>query len=234
MFPRSEARQVLSFYSEYEGVAPDELYLSGVIVSSPKLEGVGFTVCYSGPMSKADEIMKKIRSSGSKPVLDMLQPIDYVALQRSGDIDDPRAIGSYTKTGYVKKIKPDLIDVMVTGLEPHPERSTTVGFQHCGGAISRVAADATAFPHRGIHATSLLLVDWPVAVDPTQHIAWLKKFWDAILPHTDGFYTNDVVDETQKQIDENYLGNYPRLLKLKNQYDPTNLFRLNANVVPSA
>ncbi len=132
----------------------------------------------------------------------------------------------------MKKIKPDLIDVMVTGLEPHPERSTTVGFQHCGGAISRVAADATAFPHRAIHATSLLLVDWPGLIDPTQHIAWLKKFWDAILPHTDGFYTNDVVDETQKQIDENYLGNYPRLLKLKNQYDPTNLFRLNANVVP--
>jgi FAD/FMN-containing dehydrogenase len=234
MFPRSEARQVLSFYSEYEGIAPDDLYLSGVIVSSPKFEGVGFTVCYSGPMSKADEIMKKIRSAGSKPVLDMLQPIDYVALQRSGDIDDPRAIGSYTKTGYVKKIKPDLIDVMVTGLEPHPERSTTVGFQHCGGAISRVAADATAFPHRGIHATSLLLVDWPAQIDPTQHIAWLKKFWDAILPHTDGFYTNDVVDETQKQIDENYLGNYPRLLKLKNQYDPKNLFRLNANVVPTA
>jgi len=123
---------------------------------------------------------------------------------------------------------------MVTGLEPHPERSTTVGFQHCGGAISRVAPDATAFPHREIHATSLLLVDWPAQIDPTQHIAWLKKFWDAILPHTDGFYTNDVVDETQKQIDENYLGNYPRLLKLKNQYDPKNLFRLNANVVPTA
>ena len=190
------------------------------------------TVCYSGPMSKADEVLKKIRSSGGKPILDALVPIDYVALQRSGDIDDPRAIGSYTKTGYVKKIKPDLIDVMVTGLEPHPERSTTVGFQHCGGAISRVAADATAFPHRAIHATSLLLVDWPAQIDPTQHIAWLKKFWDAILPHTDGFYTNDVVDETQKQIDENYLGNYPRLLKLKNKYDPTNLFRLNANVVP--
>ena len=63
-------------------------------------------------------------------------------------------------------------------------------------------------------------MDWPAQIDPTQHIAWLKKFWDAILPHTDGFYTNDVVDETQKQIDENYLGNYPRLLALKNQIRP--------------
>jgi hypothetical protein len=162
-----------------------------------------------------------------------VKPVDYVALQRSGDSNDPRAIGSYTKTGYVKKISPALVDAMINGLEEHPDRSTTVGFQHCGGAIGRVKNDATAFPHREIHATSLLLVDWPVQVDPTPHIAWLKKYWATIEPHTDGFYTNDVVDETQKQVDENYLGNYPRLLKLKNKYDPTNLFKLNANVVPT-
>jgi len=202
-------------------------------VSNPQINAVGFAVCYSGPTNKADEVLKKIRGAGSKPILDQMVPIDYVALQRSGDIDDPRAIGSYTKTGYVKKIKPELIDVMVNGLEPHPERSTTVGFQHCGGAIARVANDATAFPHRDIHATSLLLVDWPAQIDPTKHIAWLKQFWDAILPHTDGFYTNDAIEESQKQIDENYLGNYPRLLALKNKYDPTNLFRMNANVVPT-
>ena len=97
-----------------------------------------------------------------------------------------------------------------------------------------MANDATAFPHRDIHATSLLLVDWPVEIDPTRHIDWLKQYWATIEPHTDGFYTNDVVDESQQRVDENYLGNYPRLRALKNRYDPTNLFRLNANVVPSA
>ena len=158
--------------------------------------------------------------------------MDYVALQRSGDLDEKRAIGSYTKTGFVKKITPQLIDAMITGLEPHPDRATTVGFQHCGGAISRVAPDATAFPHRGIHATSLLTADWLATSDPAPHVEWLRQYWDSIEPHTAGFYTNDVVDETQKQVDENYLGNYPRLVALKNKYDPTNLFRLNANVKP--
>ena len=233
VFPLAEAKSVLSFYSDYEGVAPDELYLSGVMVSSPALSGVGFQICYSGPKSSAEQIFRTIRSAGT-PILDTVQPIDYVALQRSGDSDEARAIGSYTKTGFVKKISPALIDAMITGLEPHPERSTTVGFQHCGGAIARVAKDATAFPHRDIHATSLLLVDWPAEIDPTRHIAWLKQYWDTILPHTDGFYTNDAVDESQQQVDENYLGNYPRLRALKNRYDPTNLFRLNANVVPKA
>ena len=232
VFPLAQARSVLSFYADYEGVAPDELYLSGVIVSSPQLSGVGFQVCYSGPANRAEEVLRTIRSAGT-PIVDDLRAIDYVALQRSGDIDDPRAIGSYTKTGFVTQISPALIDAMINGLEPHPDRSTTVGFQHCGGAIARVANDATAFPHRDIHATSLLLVDWPAHIDPTRHIAWLKQYWDTILPHTYGFYTNDVVDETQQQVDENYLGNYPRLLALKNKYDPSNLFRLNANVVPT-
>ena len=232
-FPLSEARSVLSFYSEYEAIAPDELYLSGVIVSNPRgFSGVGFEMCYSGPKSQAEGIMKTIRSAGT-PILDNVKAIDYVALQKSGDIDDPRAIGSYTKTGFVSKITPALIDAMVVGLEEHPERSTTIGFQHCGGAISRVAENATAFAHRNIHATALLLVDWPAEIDPTRHIDWLKRYWATIEPQTDGFYTNDVVDETQQRVDENYLGNYSRLLALKNQYDPTNLFRLNANVVPS-
>ena len=233
VFPMEQAKKVFTFYSEYESEAPDELYLSCAIASNPRLQGIGFNVCYSGDLGKWDAIYKKLAGFG-KPLSDGLKPIDYVALQRSGDSADPRAIGSYTKTGYVKHISPALIDAMIDGLEFHPERSTTVGFQHLGGAIARVAKDATAFPHRDIHATSLLLVDWPSNIDPTKHIAWLKKYWDTVEPHTDGFYTNDVVDESQKQIDENYLGNYPRLLALKNKYDPTNLFRLNANVVPKA
>lgn len=235
LFPLEQTKSVLSFYSDYEGSARDDLYLSAGVVSNAGfagVSGVGFVVCYSGPANEADAILRTIRSAG-KPVMDGIKPIDYVALQRSGDLDEKRAIGSYTKTGFVKKISPGLIDAIVSGLEPHAERSTTVGFQHCGGAIARVAADATAFPHRGIHATSLLGCDWPATTDPTPHLAWLREYWKAIEPHTDGFYTNDVVDETQKQVDENYLGNYPRLVALKNKYDPTNLFRLNANVKPT-
>ena len=188
------------------------------------------------------EIVTRIEHFGStavpgmagKPIVDTVKVQDYVTLQRSGDLDEKRAIGSYSKTGFVHKISPQLVDAMVNGLEEHPQRQTHVGFQHCGGAISRVASDATAFPHRGIHATSLLTVDWPGDVDPAPHVKWLLAYWDTIRPHTDGFYTNDASDETQKMLDENYLGNLPRLVALKNRYDPTNLFRLNANVRPAA
>jgi len=236
MFPLKQAKNVLSFYSEYEGTAPDDLYLSCAMLSNAGLSGVSgvvFVVCYSGPISGAEKILKTLRSVGT-PIRDAVKPFDYVALQRSGDSDEKRAVGSYTKTGFVKKIDSKLVDAMISGLEEHPERATTVGFQHAGGAIARVAPDATSFPHRSIHATSLLTADWLATADPEPHLKWLRQFWNSIEPHTAGFYTNDVIDETQKQVDENYLGNYPRLVALKNKYDPMNLFRLNANVRPKA
>jgi hypothetical protein len=237
LFPMSQAKSVLTFYSEYEGIAPDDLYLSAGLVSNVgpagNISGIGLQVCYSGPESGVEKVLKTIRSAGT-PVFDGLQAMDYVALQKSGDLDERRAIGSYTKTGFIKKVSPQLVDAAIAGLEGHPDRATTVGFQHCGGAIARVAANATAFPHRDIHCTALLTADWPATSDPGQHLDWLRKYWKTLEPHTDGFYTNDVNEETQKQVDENYLGNYPRLVALKNQYDPMNLFRLNANVRPKA
>jgi len=235
LFPLSQAKQVLKFWSEYEAEAPEELYLSALVGSNIGFSGnsgVGFSICYSGSPSGAEAILKRVRSAG-KPLIDALRPVDYVALQRSGDGDERRAIGSYTKTGFVRQVLPALVEAIVSHLEAHPERSTVVAFQHCGGAISRIAPDATAFPHRDIHATCLLAVDWPGEIDPTRHVEWLLKYWAQIEPHTDGFYTNDVVNETQQQVDANYLGNYPRLVQLKNRYDPMNLFRLNANVRPT-
>lgn len=232
-FPLEQAKQVLTFYSEYEREAPDELYLSCAIASDPAgLTGVGFQICYSGPAERAERHLRAIRAAGT-PIFDNVAAIDYVALQKSGDSADPRAIGSYTKTGFATSISPGLIDAMIAGLEAHPDRTTTIGFQHAGGAIGRVPADATAFPHRGIRATVLLLVDWPARIDPTRHIEWARRLWTSIEPHTEGFYVNDVVDEQQDAVDENYRENYPRLVALKNQYDPTNLLRLNANIVPS-
>ena len=72
-----------------------------------------------------------------------------------------------------------------------------------------------------------------MGTDPSQHIAYIRQQWKSLEPHTRGFYANDFFDESQQEINANYRGNYLRLVNLKNQYDPTNLFRLNANVRPT-
>jgi FAD/FMN-containing dehydrogenase len=233
VFPFSQARQLLDFYAEYEATAPKELFLCMGVQNSPSGKAVQFNACYSGPASEAERVFAKVRAAGT-PVRDTLRAIDYVALQRSGDVDDPRAVGSYTKSGFSAGLKPAFIDAILTGFDEQPGGSSVFFLYHCGGAINSVAADATSFPHRDITLTPLLAVSWPIESDPTAQVAWLRQYWASVEPHMQGFYTNDIIDETQQQVDENYLGNYPRLVALKNKYDPTNLFRLNANVIPRA
>ena len=187
---------------------------------------------YSGPKSRADAILKTIRSAG-KPIADDVKARDYVALQRSGDDTDVRGFGEHTKSGFSAGLSPAFIDAILKGFEARPNRSTIFAFQHGGGAINRIAADATAFPHRDITLTPLLVVDWDIHRDASDDVKWLKQYWASIEPHIQGFYANDLIDESQKQVNENYIGNDPRLVRLKNKYDPTNLFRLNANVIPN-
>ena len=234
-FPLSQAKQLLDFYGDYHMAAPDELSLDAGLYSVRGVEGEFFVfgACYSGPKNRAERILKTIRSAG-KPVADTVGPVDYVALQRSGDETDPRAVGSYTKSGFSAGLDSSFIDAILTGFEARPDRGTIFAFQQAGGAINRVAADATAFPHRDITLTPLLVVDWAIEKNPKADVDWLHRYWDTIEPHIKGFYTNNLIDETQKQVDENYLGNYPRLVALKNKYDPTNLFRVNQNIKPTA
>ena len=233
MFPLAEAKQVLRFYSEYAATAPDELYLSCGMQAASEGTGAGFIICYSGAPNRWDGIAKTLRSVGT-PILEQVSAIDYVALQKSGDTTETRALGLYTKTGFIPSLPPALTDAIVDGFEAHPERDTFMGFQHSGGAIARVAPGATAFPHREIVATMLLNASWDAAINQAPHIDWLRQYWRSLEPHTRGFYTNDAIEESQRQIDDNYAGNLPRLVALKNRYDPTNLFRLNANILPTA
>jgi FAD/FMN-containing dehydrogenase len=233
-FPFSEAKSVLNFFADYAASAPDELYFDGGITSSPGGPAMVFLqVCYSGPMNKADRLIDPIRKAGT-PIFDGIQAMDYVELQRSGDTSDPRARGGYVKSGFAAEITPEMIDDILYGFEPDPVRGMTAMWQHAGGAIGRVESGATAFAHRHVNHDTLMLMDWPVDIDPTPHVKWLKEYWASVEPHTRGFYSNDGDNEPQQKLRRNYGGNYDRLLALKNQYDPGNLFRLNANIVPTA
>ncbi|MEX2123209.1 MAG: FAD-binding oxidoreductase [Woeseia sp.] len=233
-FPMDQAREVMKFFADYVADAPDELYIDGGVSSRPE-EGTGawMSVCYSGPRNKADKWIDPIRKAGTA-VFDGIGTMDYVALQKSSDVSDPRARGAYVKSGFTTEITQEAIDDMLEGFEPHPVRAMAVAFAHIGGAVGRVPADATAFAHRYAQHDLLAVLDWPADIDPTGHVKWLKDYWRTLEPHTHGFYVNDALDRTAQGLRSNYQGNYERLLQLKNEYDPTNLFRLNANIKPTA
>jgi FAD/FMN-containing dehydrogenase len=235
VFPLARARDVLEVFAEYGARAPDDLYFDPFLALPPGGEpGVaGLSVCYSGPAEQAERALAPIRALGT-PLADELKPLDYTALQRSGDVTDPRAMGIYVKGGFIRGVPADLIAAMLDGFAGHPARATQLFFQHCGGAIGRVAPDATAFPHRSAHANMLTAVAWRMGDDPAEHVRWIKQYWERLEPFTAGFYVNDAdPNATAGELNANYAGNYPRLVALKAKHDPTNLFRLNANVKPA-
>ena len=101
------------------------------------------------------------------------------------------------------------------------------------GASDDVPADATAFPHRYAENSVFAAVNWPLEAGPEDAVGYLRKYWATLEPHTEGYYTNESADESHAIRDANYQGNLARLVQIKNQYDPSNLFHLNANIRPT-
>jgi len=233
VFPLSQLQGVLQVYADYAPVAPDDLYLDFVVDSKLGTED-GVCVlhaCYSGPADQAEKVLAPIYKAGT-PIADGIKAVDYVAIQRSWDDTDPRTTGSYLKSGFVDEIPDQLVSTISQNFKTFNERGTMF-FQHSGGAIGRVPVDATAFAHRKSVANMFAVVEWPLAESRDSHVDYIKQYWKQFEPFTDGWYSNEVADHSAKMVDANYQGNYARLLKVKNQYDPTNLFRLNANVEPT-
>jgi FAD/FMN-containing dehydrogenase len=233
LFPIDRAREIIEFYGDYSSEAPDDLYADFFMQMPPtgKPGICGINVCYSGPADRADTLFAPLRKLGT-PVADTIKAQDYVAVQRSTDRSDPRNEGTYLKSGFISDFESGMVSALVDGFQPDPQRATVVFFQHSGGAIGRVAKDATAFPHRQSKHNMFAVVSWNLDNEAAPHIRYVKDYWGTLERFTDGYYTNETADEAQSVVDDNYQGNLPRMREVKKKYDPGNLFRLNANVQP--
>ena len=234
VFPLDRARDVLSLYSTFSTEAPDDLYADFVMFAPPGGQpGVCLIeVCHSGTPAEAARDLAPLKTLG-EPIADTIAAKDYVEAQRANDETDARALGEYMKSGFITGIDGHLVSAIVDGFRPDPDRVTVFFFQVAGGAIGRVAADATAFPHRYASHSMFCNIGWPVGSDAEPHKAWQREYWSTVERFTDGYYTTETANEGQQAINENYRGNYARLVEVKKRYDPGNLFRLNANVRPA-
>jgi FAD/FMN-containing dehydrogenase len=233
MYPINRLRDVLEFYAEFSLQSPDEL-ATELVFGYPSGGRPGFVLlamCYCGDPKNADRAMAAVKKLG-KPTAGEIKAVDYVALQRSGDSDAPRATASYLKGGFTSAIDQKLINAILDGLQPHPDRTAQMIFQQAGGAIKRVPSNATAFAHRYAEHNMMLTVGWKPGAPPAEHVRYIKSYWKTLVPYTHGFYVNEADEDNAGIVDKNYQGNYPRLLDIKRRYDADNIFRLNANIRP--
>ena len=226
-----QTREVLEYYAQFAARAPDEC---SVDLGWGGGEGAGTApslfVCYNGDPREGEKVLQPLRAF-VKPVKDTIQAQDYLQVQRQSDGPPQSPDNNYLKGGFIAEYTPALITTLVDDF--HPSEHVGMYVMHCGGAVADVAPTATAVAHRRELFNVLVNSEWPNAADNELNRAAVHAAWDKFKPYTSGFYVN-LNDPDQKAVDDNYGPNKARLASVKKQYDPGNLFRLNANIKPAA
>ncbi|HEX4618780.1 MAG TPA: FAD-binding oxidoreductase, partial [Steroidobacteraceae bacterium] len=235
-FAVDDVRPVLKSFADFMAGAPDELYAH--VDVGPDEHGkrlVEFEVSYCGAVQDAERAIGPLRKLG-KPHSDGLAAASYVKLQGSNDMPGASHHGVYLKGGLVSTLSPTLIDVIAGCLESAQIDSVGLGLQPLGGAIARVAPAATAFWNRTAGYSMHVVGAWKADADQgtvERNKDWVRSSWEKLEPLTHGRYVNIAGGEQHEgRAFAAYGDNYPRLAALKKQYDPKNLFRLNANIKP--
>jgi FAD/FMN-containing dehydrogenase len=234
-YPAAEARDFLRFYHEFASNCPDELSTAASLGHAPDSSVVvGVAVCYCGPIEEGERVLHPLRTFGS-PLEDNIQPMSYQTLQSAPDAGFPLGRQHYWKSSWLKHLSDEAIEVMLEFVTEMPSSISGVGLQQMHGAASRVDPATTAFPHRDEHYDFLILSQWADRSDSEENVRWTRAFFETMQPFFEsGVYVNNLGEEGEDRIKEAYGAHYERLVALKDKYDPTNLFRLNQNIRPTA
>lgn len=235
LHPLDRAKDLLAFYRELTATAPEELTAYAALVTSP--DGVPMSAifaCYAGPLAAGEAVLRPVREFGP-PVADLIAPMPYTAIQKTFDPTSPAGLLNYWKSSFLRELSADVIDAITAGYATVPSPLTSVVIEHLGGAVDRVGASETAFSHRGAPYSLTAASLWKDGSQSDKNIAWTRRLWEALQPAADGaVYSNYLGDEGDERVKAAYGTNYQRLGVLKNKYDPTNLFRSNQNIKPTA
>ena len=235
LFPLDQARDVLRFYRDLCATLPDEAEAYACLLTSPQgTPVVGLMLGYNGPVADGERILARARRFG-RPLVDMVGPMPYTSRQKM--LDEPAAIHGlhrYWRSAFTEQISDDLIDLLVDAAAQFSSPMTALIFFHVHGAATRVAPSATAFAARRTQWDFDLLGQWADERESSKHIAWVKALWEKLDPHLKGSaYVNHLAtDDAPEKVRASFGENYARLRQVKANYDPSNLFRLNANIAP--
>jgi FAD/FMN-containing dehydrogenase len=149
---------------------------------------------------------------------------------------------SKAKSDYITHLLPrPAIDSLVNAISSRQSSGTLsnggIGMDAYGGALNRVAADATAFVHRDALFSIQYTASWN-ASDPssvvTANASWLQQTWQAMRPYASGSAYQNYIDPDLANWQQAYYGaNLSRLQQIKTAYDPANLFHF-AQSIPLA
>jgi len=240
--PIEETAAVARHYREFVADAPREvrllfgsMVLPAASVYPEEIHDTRVTMMiafYAGPPEEGRRVLGPLREFGD-PHVDSLRGRPYAAFQRAGNSEG--SMRTYLRSQYLAHLSDEAIDVVVRHADRAPSAGATVFVSPRSGAETEPPTVATAYPHRDAAHHVLLEARWCDPDRDGDHRRWVREFHDALEPHTTGeaamnFLTDD---EGRERVRAAYGGNYERLVAVKDEWDPRNLFRMTQNVAPS-
>jgi len=240
-FPRDPA--ILRAYRDFMETAPDDVGGAAALITAPPAPFVpeavrgmpvmGVVVCYTGKPEDGERAMKPILDLN--PVLRMVGPMPYVAVQQLLVDANPPGMQGYWKAEMCPTLPDEAIGVLIEKATPPLSPLTTIIVQPLGGQVHRVPDDATAMGWRASARWAVhILGAWEDPAQNDAQIAWVRSIDEAMQPWAQkGTYLNYLMDEGEQRVRDSFGPHFDRMVALKTKYDPTNFFRLNQNIKPN-
>lgn len=233
----ASVRDNLDAYREVTANAPDELtvYAGSGLGPDGRL-GTGFMACFAGLAEEGERLLAPVRAF-APPAIDTLGPVRYAEWQSSLDWRWPYGRRYYWKSHMAPELSDGLLDAIAEYAARAPSEFSRITIEHYHGAYSRVHRRETAYWHRDANYQVIIAAGWEDPATDAAVIAWVREAHEAMSPFaTNAAFLNfNVVDEDDRQARTRtgFGDNYQRLTQIKAKFDPTNLFRINNNILPS-
>jgi FAD/FMN-containing dehydrogenase len=240
LFLPATARVLAGFLAAAEA-APEELSTIANVMPCPPMPFVDARhhgtlvimglMCFAGPADDGAAAMAPFRAL-AEPLADLVRVIGYPEMFPPVDPDyHPTAVA---KTLFLSTADHDLAATIVERLE-QADGMRVVQLRVLGGAIARVAPDATAYAHRASAIMANVAAFFEGPQDRVARAAWVDEVAGVLGQDDAGAYVNFIGDEGPERVRVAYPGaTWDRLLEVKSAYDPENLFRRNHNIAEPA
>jgi FAD/FMN-containing dehydrogenase len=241
-FELEHARDLLEWYRDYIADAPEQFGGFPAFQVAPPLPFIPeerhgdtlamFAACWAGPLDEGEAIVNKIKAV-APVVAEHVGPMPYPTINSAFDGLVPAGLQHYWKANFVRELSDQAIDAHLEHGPGVPTVNSAVHIYPINGAAQRFGPDDAAFGHREASFAPVIAGMWPDPADNEANTAWVKDYYAATAPHSEeGGYVNFAAADDQDRVRANYGSNYERLVGVKRQYDPDNLFRHNQNIKP--
>lgn len=237
------ADDVLATYRDITEAAPRELTMAVNMRLAPPAPFlpdtwhgkpiIGVLLCHSGENAGAD--LAPLRALG-EPLADLVTEKPYTEQQSMLDGSEPKGHHYYWKTEYLAGLSNQFLDTFRDSASKVTSPLSESLIIHLAGALNDLADDDGAVGNREARYMSAFAGQWPPDAGDDEHIAWVRQAWESVRPFsTGGNYLNfQTADEDEERVRATYGTNFDRLVEVKEEYDPDNVFRSNRNIRPRA